>query len=181
VIRLGAGAREAAAVLRAMPVAQLAVRGLLVLAGVWAFALMPDRGSSLAGLAAWFGLAGVLVAAVRPGSDGATAVLGGLGVSWIIGYGGHTPPAGPTVLLGALLYVHHLAAAYAAATPPTALPDRRLARRWAVPLLAGLLALPPAAAAAYGTHQLPLSPVLQLAGLAGVLTTAALIVLLTRR
>jgi len=39
----------------------------------------------------------------------------------------------------------------------------------------------PAAAAAYGTHQLPLSPVLQLAVLAGVLATAALIVLLTRR
>ena len=59
--------------------------------------------------------------------------------------------------------------------------DRRLARRWAVPLLAGLLALPLAAAAAYGIHQLPLSTILQLAGLAGVLATAALIVLLTRR
>jgi hypothetical protein len=180
-MRLGASAREVTAVLRAMPVAQLAVRGLLVLTGVLAFALMPDRGGSLAGLAAWCGLAGVPVAAVLPGSDGAAAVLGGLGVSWIVGYGGHIPPLGPTALLGALLYVHHLAAAYAAATPPSALPDRRLARRWAVPLLAGLLALPSAAAAAYGTHQLPPSPVLQLAGLAGVLATAALIVLLTRR
>jgi len=166
---------------RAMPAVQVALRGLLVLTGVVAFALQPDRGVTLAGVAAWFALLAVPVAAVRPTSDASTVVLGGTGVAWVIGYGGHLPPAAATVLLGAVLYLHHVAASFAAAMPPTAMPDRRLAARWSVPLLAGLTALGAAAVTAYGTHELPLSPVLQIAGLAGVLAAAGLLVLLTRR
>jgi hypothetical protein len=178
--RLLAGWRYGVRIFRAMPAAQVALRGLLVFTGVAAFALLPDRGGTLAGVAAWFALLALPVAAVRPASDASSVVLGGTAVSWLVGYGGHLPPAAATVLLGALLYVHHLAASFAAAVPATALLDRRLAAHWSVPLLAGLAALAAAAVAAYGTHELPLSPVLQIAGLAGVLTAAGLLVLLTR-
>ena len=178
---LRASWRDGVRVLRAMPVGQLGVRLLLVATGGLAFGLLPDRGGSLAGVVAWLGLVAVPAAAVRPGGDGPAVVVGGLAASWVIGYGGHLPPMGATVLLGALLYLHHVAAAYAAATPATAMPDRSVVRRWSVPLLAGLLALVAAAAAAYGTRQLPLSPVLQLAGLAGVLGIAGVVAVLARR
>lgn len=179
--RLLAGWRDGVRTFRAMPPSQVSIRGLLVLTGVAAFALLPDRGGSLAGVAAWVALVALPVAAVRPDSDASAAVLGGAAVSWLAGYGGHLPSVTATVSLGALLYVHHLAAAFAAATPPTARLDPRLATRWSVPLLAGLAALAAAAVASYGTHELPLSPVLQIAGLAGVLAAVGLLVLLTHR
>jgi hypothetical protein len=166
---------------RAMPAAQIALRGLLVVTGVAGFALVPDRGASLAGIAAWIGLVSAPVAAVHPGSDAPSAVLGGTAIAWVAGYGGHLPPAAATVLLGTVLYVHHLVATLAAAAPATALLDPRLAGRWAVPLLVGLAALGAAAVAGYGTREVPLSPVLQIAGLAGVLATAGLLALLARR
>ena len=166
---------------RAMPVAQMALRGVLVLTGAVAFALLPDRGGSLAGVVALFVLVALPVAAARPGSDAPAVVVGAAALSWLVGYGGQLPPAAATVLLGAVLYVHHLTAAFAAAAPATALLDPRLLPHWSVPLLAGLATLGAAAVAAYGTHELPLSPVLQIAGLVGVLAATGLLVLLTRR
>jgi hypothetical protein len=166
---------------RAMPAAQVALRAVLVLTGVVAFALLPDRGGSLAGAAAWLVPVALPFAAVRPGSDAPAVVVGAAAVSWLVGYGGQLPPAAATMLLGTALYLHHLAAAFAAAAPPTAALDRRLLRRWSVPLLAGLAAAFAAAVAAYGSHQLPLSPVLEIAGVAAVLAASGLLVLLTRR
>lgn len=168
-------------VVRAMPVSQLALRAALAATAVAAFTMLPDRGATLAGIAGWVALLAAPFAVVLPGSDAPVTVLGGIAVSWVVGYGGHVPPVADTVVLGALLYLHHVVAALAGSTPPTAFLDPALARRWSAPLLAGLAGLALGAAAAYGTHQLPLSPVLQIAGLVGVLVTAGVLVVLTRR
>lgn len=160
---------------------QRGLRGILVLTTVVAFTLEPDRGPSLAGACAWTMLLAIPLAVVMPGSDAPLGVLLLAGVSWVAGWGGRLPPVSATVLLAMVLYVHHVAAALAAAMPASATLDRSLLRRWATPLLAGALGLLAAALATYRTSQLPLSPTLQVAGLIGILLTAGLLVLLAKR
>jgi hypothetical protein len=173
--------RQARTVLRASSPAQRALRMLLVLTGLAVFTLEPDRGGSLAGVCAWIVVLAIPFAAALPASDAPLGLLLAGCVSWVAGWGGHLPPVSGTVLLGAALYLHHLAATLAAATPSHATLDPSLLRRWSIPLLAGAIGLLGAALAAYRTDQLPLSPVLQFAGLAGVLATAGALVLLSRR
>jgi hypothetical protein len=160
---------------------QRALRGLLALTALAAFTLEPDRGLTLAGIAAWTIVLTVPLVVAMPGGDAPLGVLIAATVSWLAGWGGELPPVATTVLLGAVLYLHHVTAALAAAMPASATLDRSLLRRWSIPLLAGALGLLIAALAAYRTTQLPLSPTLQLAGLIGTLLTAGLLALLARR
>jgi hypothetical protein len=173
-------ASQLLAAARASSPSQRAVRTLIALTAILAFALEPDRGGTLAGIAAWLTLIAAPFAATIPGSDAPLGVLLPAAISWIAGYGGHLPPVAPTVVMAATLYLHHTLAALAAATPSNAALDRSLLRRWSLPLLAGATAITAAALLTYRTTQLPLNPVLQLAGLAGALATAALLVTLVR-
>jgi hypothetical protein len=174
-------ATESVRALRASSPGQRALRVLIAVTAVVAFGLQPDRGGSLAGIAAWLILLVTPFAVAGPASDAPLGLLLCAAVSWVVGWGGRLPPVAPTVLLGAALYLHHLAAALAAATPSNAALDRSLTRRWTLPFLAGGIGLAGAALAAYRTSQLPLSPVIQLAGLVGVLVSAALLAVLARR
>jgi hypothetical protein len=173
-------ATRLAAGLRASSPSQRAVRTILALTAVLAFALEPDHGGTLAGVTAWLTLLAAPFAATIPATDAPLAVLLPATISWITGYGGHLPPVAPTLAMAATLYLHHTLAALAAATPSNAALDRSLLRRWTLPLLTGAAAITAAALLTYRTTQLPLSPVLQLAGLAGALATTALLVSLVR-
>lgn len=173
-------AAHVAATVRASSPSQRALRALIALTAILAFALEPDRGGTLAGLLAWLTLIAAPFAAAIPATDAPLAVLLPAAISWVTGYGGQLPPVAPTVAMAAALYLHHTLAALAAATPSNAALDRSLLRRWTLPLATGALAITAAALLTYRTTQLPLSPVLQLAGLAGALATAALLVTLVR-
>jgi hypothetical protein len=166
---------------RATSAGHRAVRTLVLLTGVVIFAVEPDHGGTLAGAVAWVVLLIAPFAATLPASDAPLGLLLAGVISWVAGWGGHLPPVAPTLVLGAALYLHHLGATLAAASVAHATFDRALIRRWTLPLVTGALGLAAAALAAYRTEQLPLSPVLQFAGLVGVLTTAGAIVVLARR
>ena len=173
--------RQAATAVRQSSPGHRALRAVLALTGVAIFVLMPDRGGSLAGICAWLVLLSTPIAATMPATDAPLGLLLAAAVSWVAGWGGHLPPVAATLTLGAALYLHHLAATLAAATPSNATLDRSLLRRWTIPLVTGALGLVGAALAAYETDQLPLSLTLQFAGLAGVLAASAALVLLARR
>lgn len=160
---------------------QRALRALLAATALAAFLVQPDRGASLAGVAAWMILLATPFAVTMPASDAPLGVLLAALVSWLAGWGGQLPPVAGTVLLGAALYLHHVTATLAGAVPTEATLERTLLRRWSVPLAAGAVGLLGTALLAYRTSELPLSPLVQVAGLVGVLLSTATLVLLARR
>src|SRR5439155_12305343 len=112
--------RRAAGIVRAMPSVQLALRGLL--AGTGALALLLAAGGRTVdpSLLVLLAVPALLAAVVRPAGAGPAVVLGAAATAWIVGYGVAAAPLGSTLVLAAVLYLHHLTAALLAAVPPTA-------------------------------------------------------------
>jgi hypothetical protein len=126
------------------------------------------------------GVLGLLAAVPQPQGAGPAVVLGAAGLAWAAAHGSGSPPVRLTLLLAALLAVHHQAAALGAALPVTARPDRRLLVRFGrhlvlVLALSGLLAV-----LALGVPRPGGSVPLELAGLLGAVLATALLVGLGR-
>ena len=132
-------------------------------------------------MVALIGLLGLLSAVVQPYGSGPAIVIGAAALAWAARHGSTLPPVTLTLLLAALLAVHHQAAALAAALPVTARVDRRLLARSATHLglvlaLSGLVAV-----LALGVARPGGSVPLELGGLAAAVAAVAMLVVAGRR
>jgi hypothetical protein len=164
-----------------VPVAQLALRALLLLAGAAALLIAPGGRLVLPGVLVLAAVPALLSAAIRPDGPGPGVVLGAAAGAWTIRYGAATPPWDATLALTGALAVHHATAALCAAMPPTSRPEPAVLLRWAAQV-ATVLAVGGGVAGAVRLLGRPAASVpLEIAGVAAVVLVAAAPVLLARR
>jgi hypothetical protein len=155
----------------------LVLRGLLAVAGAGALAA---GGGGIALIPVVIGALGLVAALVDPGGLGPGVVIGGAACAWVLRYGVHDASIAGTVLVALALAVHHQAAAFAAALPPTAEVQREVVLRFARHggLVLGLTAL--VGVLALGMTRPAGSVPLELLGLAAAVVAVTVPVLLSR-
>ncbi len=163
---------------RRYPPAGLAVRLVIVLAGVAVLAIPAERHLVWASLT----VAGVLVAATSPERAGAGLALGAAIGSWLAAYGVHgTPPLASTAAFALALYLLHTSTALAAAIPLSARLRGPVLSRWLRRCSVQLAVAAVLGAASHGLGRPDSSSALHLLGLLGVLLLVAVPALLLNR
>ncbi len=170
-------ARPELAELRGWSGTAWALRLVLLVSGAAAVGVGWSGRTGMPAVVAFVGVVGLLAAVAQPYSEGPAVVLGATAATWAAGHGATLPPVPATLLLAALLAVHHQTAALIATLPVTARVDRRLLTRAGthLGLVLGLSGL--VAALALGVARPGGSVPLELGGLAAaVVATGALVV-----
>lgn len=163
---------------RRYPPAGLAVRLVIVLAGLAVLVIPDERHLAWTLLTA----AGVLVAVSSPDRAGPGLALGAAIGSWLAAYGWDvTPPLAATVAFALALYLLHTGTALAAAVPLGVRLRGPVLRRWLRRCSVELAVAAALAAISYGLGRPGGTSGLQLLGLLGVLVLIGIPVLLLHR
>jgi hypothetical protein len=161
-----------------LPVAPLAIRAVVLLAGV-ALLVLPG---ALHPAPFLITAVGVTAAVVAPRVVGASVATVGFVIAWLAASGWSVSlPVGRTVLAAAVLYALQVTAALAACVPLDAAVVPAVLRRWLLRCCWPLLLAAPVVAFDEALPSQVGTPVAELAGLVGVLLLAAAGVYAVRR
>jgi hypothetical protein len=180
VLMAGRRLRRAAGSVRAIPLAQLGLRGALAVSGGLALLVAPAGQLVGAGLVALVAVPPLLSAVRRPDGAGPALVMAGAGAAWALRYSTGSAPLATALVLAALLYLHHTTAALCAAMPATAAVDPTVLLRWATQAVVVLAVTAAAASLLAALGHPPASATLEVAGLVAVIALAGALVALAR-